>query len=75
MGRNWFPPQLELMKLYICPNYCHIKSAETKDRCIHCGSWLLEAGEDTEQNRTRLQKDCTDRQLAYKDKFSRKVIA
>jgi hypothetical protein len=69
MGRNWFPPHLELMKLYICPNYCHIKNAGERGRCPTCNEWLLEAGNDTEEMRQRLQKDAADRQIAYKDKF------
>jgi len=63
------------MNLYICPNYCHIKSDTGVSRCIHCGSWMLLAGPDTEENRNRLQQDAQQRQLAYKDKFSRNKIA
>lgn len=62
------------MKLYICKNYCHVKSSESSDRCPHCGMWMIEAGNDTEENRARLTKDCADRQLAYKDKFERKNL-
>lgn len=63
------------MLLYICPNYCHIKSTDSKDRCIHCGSWMIDAGSDIEENREKLKKDAAQRQLAYKDKFySRKII-
>jgi len=62
------------MTLYICPNYCHIKSSETKDRCPTCGTWLVSAGADTEANRDRLQKDAAQRQLAYKENFYNKRI-
>ena len=58
------------MKNYICPNYCHINSSSTKERCPHCGSWMLDAGQDSEENREFLKKEAADRQLAYKDKFS-----
>jgi hypothetical protein len=62
------------MLLYICPNYCHIKSSETKERCIHCGTWLISAGDDTPSNRERLQRDASQRQLAYKENFYNKKI-
>jgi hypothetical protein len=62
------------MKNFICPNYCHISSSGSEERCPRCGSWMLEAGEDTEENRERLKKDAADRQLAYKDKFQRHKI-
>jgi len=62
------------MNLYICPNYCHIKSSYMSDRCPTCGAWLVSAGADTEANRDRLQKDAAQRQLAYKENFYNKKI-
>jgi len=62
------------MKNFICPNYCHINVSNSVDRCPHCGSWMLYAGDDSEANRERLKEDARLRQLAYKDKFSRHKI-
>ena len=74
MGANWFGSRnkklSKKMKNYICPNYCHINSSSTKERCPHCGSCMLDAGQDSEENREFLKKEAADRQLAYKDKFS-----
>lgn len=62
------------MRNFICPNYCHINASEEKDRCPHCGSWMLDAGQDSEANRERLKKDASQRQLAYKENFYNKKI-
>lgn len=56
--------------LYACPKLCHITNGK-KDRCPNCGEWLVSAGEDNEENRERMKKEAIEKQMAYKEKFSR----